>query len=146
MPACINRKYIISAGHRLMGLNKGHKCGQIHGHTYEIEVQLTAKELDDVGFVLDFAEVDRLMGPILTIYDHKLMLSKTDPLVKILEDAREPIMVMERNPTSEHLARDIGMHLSAAINRSLSLMRDDVRVIAVTVSETPRSSATVYFT
>jgi 6-pyruvoyltetrahydropterin/6-carboxytetrahydropterin synthase len=48
----------------------GHpKCGQLHGHTYRVEVTVEG-ELKD-GMVLDFADLKGQMRAVLGRYDHR---------------------------------------------------------------------------
>jgi 6-pyruvoyltetrahydropterin/6-carboxytetrahydropterin synthase len=48
----------------------GHpKCGQLHGHTYRVEVTVRG-ELRD-GMVLDFAELKAGIRSVLERYDHR---------------------------------------------------------------------------
>ena len=49
----------------------------IHGHTWKLEVGLTATELDNQGFVMDFDELDRLvMGPCFSLLDHSMAIGE----------------------------------------------------------------------
>ncbi len=48
----------------------GHpKCGQLHGHTYKVEVILEGENKD--GMVIDFADMKAVIRKILHRYDHK---------------------------------------------------------------------------
>lgn len=48
----------------------GHaKCGQLHGHTYRVEVTVEG-ELEN-GMVLDFAELKLQIRSVLDRYDHR---------------------------------------------------------------------------
>jgi 6-pyruvoyltetrahydropterin/6-carboxytetrahydropterin synthase len=48
----------------------GHpKCGQLHGHTYRIEVVVEGELAD--GMVLDFADLKTQLRGILGRYDHR---------------------------------------------------------------------------
>jgi 6-pyruvoyltetrahydropterin/6-carboxytetrahydropterin synthase len=48
----------------------GHgKCGQLHGHTYEVEVTVEG-DLQD-GMVLDFAQLKVQIRSVLDRYDHR---------------------------------------------------------------------------
>ncbi len=48
----------------------GHpKCGQLHGHTYKVEVILEGESQD--GMVIDFADMKRAVEDVLQDYDHK---------------------------------------------------------------------------
>ena len=37
--------------------------------------------------------------------DHRMILSREDPLIPLLEEAGQPIYVMEDNPTAENIAK-----------------------------------------
>ena len=60
MSHTIGKRFSFEAGHRLGGLPEGHKCGRLHGHSYTVEVMLTATALSGPGFVADFAALDPL--------------------------------------------------------------------------------------
>jgi 6-pyruvoyltetrahydropterin/6-carboxytetrahydropterin synthase len=48
----------------------GHpKCGQLHGHTYRIEVVVEGEMRD--GMVLDFADLKGQVRSVLARYDHR---------------------------------------------------------------------------
>ncbi len=48
----------------------GHaKCGQLHGHTYKVEVVITGENKD--GMVIDFADMKSAVEEVLQKYDHK---------------------------------------------------------------------------
>lgn len=48
----------------------GHpKCGQLHGHTYKVEVIIEGENKD--GMVIDFADMKKAVNAILNDYDHK---------------------------------------------------------------------------
>lgn len=53
----ISKTFSFEASHVLEGLPEGHKCGQLHGHSYKVELVLTAKQLDERGFVIDFGDL-----------------------------------------------------------------------------------------
>jgi 6-pyruvoyltetrahydropterin/6-carboxytetrahydropterin synthase len=48
----------------------GHpKCGQIHGHTYRIEVTIEGEA--KAGMIVDFAELKEKTRAVLAQYDHR---------------------------------------------------------------------------
>jgi 6-pyruvoyltetrahydropterin/6-carboxytetrahydropterin synthase len=48
----------------------GHpKCGQLHGHTYKVEVVVEGEMKE--GMVLDFADLKGRVRAVLTRYDHR---------------------------------------------------------------------------
>lgn len=68
----IGRTYRFEAAHFLPRVPEGHKCKNMHGHNYRVEVQF-AGMLDDRGFVRDFAELDALVHPLIRQLDHKVL-------------------------------------------------------------------------
>ena len=68
----IGRTYWFEAAHYLPHVPDGHKCKNIHGHNYRVEIVLKG-ELDERGFVKDFAEIDDEMAPLLKQVDHCLL-------------------------------------------------------------------------
>ena len=91
-------------GHRL--LNYKGKCSNLHGHNGKVEIELFSENLDKMGMVLDFTQIKNIIEEwIEEILDHKLLLSKHDPMVKILRENNENVYVMETNPTAEAIAK-----------------------------------------
>jgi 6-pyruvoyltetrahydropterin/6-carboxytetrahydropterin synthase len=68
----IGRTYRFESAHFLPGLPDGHKCRNLHGHNYRMEVVLRGA-LDERGFVKDFAEIDAELAPLLKMVDHRLL-------------------------------------------------------------------------
>jgi 6-pyruvoyltetrahydropterin/6-carboxytetrahydropterin synthase len=116
----IGKRFTFDAAHVLHGLPDGHKCGRLHGHTYTVEVQLTAEGLQDPGFVTDFADLAPFGRYLDEQFDHRL-----------LND------VMAAEPTSEALAA----LFFAWCAQNLAPTLASARVTAVRVSETPSSWA-----
>ncbi|NIM59577.1 MAG: 6-pyruvoyl tetrahydrobiopterin synthase, partial [Candidatus Aminicenantes bacterium] len=47
------------------------KCEKIHGHTFQVEVEIEAKELDKAGIGIDFTKIKKKLSDILP--DHTLL-------------------------------------------------------------------------
>lgn len=67
----ITKRFTFSASHQLNHLPDGHKCQRLHGHNYTVEIRLTAHELDEHGFVVDFAELERAGLWMRATLDHQ---------------------------------------------------------------------------
>lgn len=120
-------------GHRLM--NYDGKCAHPHGHNGKIEIELEAQKLDERGMVYDFGDIKEIIQKWVDHeLDHKMILKKNDPLVKILKDLGEPYFTMDANPTAESLARLV---FDYSKSKQLPISR-------VTFWETPSSSATYF--
>jgi len=70
--ARIGRSYHFSAAHWLPFVPEGHKCRNMHGHNYRVEV-IVSGVLDRRGFVKDFAEVDAEVLPVIARLDHRIL-------------------------------------------------------------------------
>jgi 6-pyruvoyltetrahydropterin/6-carboxytetrahydropterin synthase len=68
----IAASYSFEAAHHLPLVPDGHKCKRMHGHNYRLEVSV-AGELDARGFVLDYAELDAAVQPLVDKLDHRLL-------------------------------------------------------------------------
>ncbi len=118
-------------GHRL--LNYDGKCAHPHGHNGKIVIDLESKTLDKRGMVFDFGDMKEIVQKwVDQELDHKMILKKEDPFVKVLKKMKEPYFLMEKNPTAENLAR-----LIYQFARSKKLP-----IKSVTFWETVSSSAT----
>ena len=111
------KEFTIDCAHSLPNVPDGHKCKNVHGHTYKIRVVLKG-ELDPVfGWVFDFAEIKTAFEPLKEILDHKYIND-----VEGLE-----------NPTAENLAIWIWNRLASELKT----------LFEIWVFETP-TSGTVY--
>lgn len=100
------REIHFSYGHRLVG-HQG-KCRHVHGHNGRVQIEVATDKLDALGMVIDFSEISRTVGKwIDENLDHVLILWEKDPLVPVLSERGEKILVVAENPTAEYLARRI---------------------------------------
>lgn len=77
------------AAHRLPCVPQGHKCGNLHGHTFQVEVHVGGEVQDQAGWVVDFADIKDAARPVIEQLDHAYLND-----IEGLE-----------NPTSENIAR-----------------------------------------
>ena len=73
MKATICKTYSFSAAHLLP--NHDGKCARLHGHNYKVGVQVHGKVKgltgeSDEGMVMDFAEMDEKVKPLIDEMDH----------------------------------------------------------------------------
>jgi len=66
----VSKTFGFEAAHSLPFLPEGHKCRNVHGHSYVVEVFCTGP-LDWRGFVVDYAELSAAMKPIIERLDHR---------------------------------------------------------------------------
>ncbi|MDR1035126.1 MAG: 6-carboxytetrahydropterin synthase QueD [Deltaproteobacteria bacterium] len=77
------------------------KCENLHGHNWFVEAHVHADDTDDIGLVMDFAVIKKLMADVLELIDHKYL--------------NELPWFKETNPTSENIARFIFDRLAPGI-------------------------------
>lgn len=68
----IGRSYRFEAAHRLPLLPTTHKCHHLHGHNYRVLITVSGP-VDGRGFVVDFAELDAEVMPLIALVDHKVL-------------------------------------------------------------------------
>jgi 6-pyruvoyltetrahydropterin/6-carboxytetrahydropterin synthase len=68
MTYTIGKEFSFAASHHLDHLPPDHKCARLHGHTYTVQVLLASEELDQAGFVTDYAN----LGPLRRYLDAEL--------------------------------------------------------------------------
>lgn len=68
----IGRTYRFESAHFLPKVPEGHRCRNLHGHNYRVEI-VYAGPLDARGFIVDFSEIDADMAPLLKLVDHTLL-------------------------------------------------------------------------
>jgi 6-pyruvoyltetrahydropterin/6-carboxytetrahydropterin synthase len=94
-----------AAAHNLRGYHG--ECEHLHGHNWRVVVRLAARDLDDLGMVMDFREVKGLLGGILEELDHKY-LNDVPPFDS-------------KNPTTENLCRYVATRLGEGLPDKVSV-------------------------
>lgn len=111
----INKEFHFSASHILLGLRPDHPCSRLHGHNYVVNVYFRASALSNVGFVIDYRDLE----PIKQYIDNEL-------------DHRHLNDILPVNPTAEHLAK----HFYDLFKPQFP------ELYKVEISETPKTKAT----
>jgi len=130
MRSC-TRKLEFDAAHRVMRHES--KCRNLHGHRYVVEVTASAPELDDLGRVIDFGEIKRIVGSWIDVQlDHGTILNEDDhDLREFVSGQGWKLFLMDCNPTAENMVVEI----CNAANTLLS--HTGIRVTHVRLYETP---------
>ncbi len=87
----ICKDFTFAAAHAIRGHTGG--CENLHGHNYRVRVHLRARSLDNLGMVLDFADLKAILQEVLGPFDHRV-LNEVPPFD-------------ERNTTAELLAQHV---------------------------------------
>lgn len=71
MRCAIERDYEFEAAHRLPEVPPEHKCYRVHGHSYKLVVRIEGEVDAATGWVMDFADIDERVGPLVAELDHR---------------------------------------------------------------------------
>ena len=69
----IYKRFVFDSAHFLPNVPEGHKCKNIHGHTYKMLVYLEGDLDDELQWVMDFKDLKDVVKPIVDRLDHQLM-------------------------------------------------------------------------
>ncbi len=69
----IFKHFDFDSAHYLPNVPDGHKCKGVHGHTYRMTIFFEGDLDEELGWVLDFADIKKTVNPIIKIIDHKLL-------------------------------------------------------------------------
>lgn len=118
------KEFTFDAAHFLP--NYDGPCKNMHGHTYKLQVGVVGAErapLNDEGFVIDFAELKKIVKEcVVGVLDHT-----------VLNECPAPEFPTT-NPTAERMV----IWMATTINRNLP---EDVEIKFVRLWETPTSYA-----
>ncbi len=100
------------AARRLTRVPQGHKCGNLYGLAFYLDIHVEGDLTDDTGWVVDFGDIEAAFAPIYERLDHHY-LNEIEGL---------------ENPTSEVLVRWIWRELKPKVPAltALTLRENDV--------------------
>lgn len=133
------RRIEFDTAHRVVGHQ--FKCKYLHGHRYVLEITARAEQLDDVGMVVDFGELKRIMkGWIDENFDHNTILWEKDRQLGeyISSHTGQNVYYLQQNPTAENIA----IHLKNDIIPML-FTKNSFEIVTVKLYETPNCFVSV---
>src|SRR6184192_2315827 len=141
MSAGIAVRHNFETAHRLPHLGRDSKCFNLHGHSWNVEITVTADDLDASGMVVEFGAFKRAVrGWIDTNLDHGVMLGRMDPLFDALLEEGCKVYGFATWPTVEAVAEELA-DVCAGLLTSVP-HAPTAQVSRVTVQETAVNSAT----
>ena len=105
MPVLITKKFRFEAAHYLPKMPEGHKCRRLHGHSFEIEVNVQGEIDPETGILIDFGDIKKVVKPYVEMLDHWCLNEVGE---------RENIELL-KNPTSENLAKWLFLSLESEL-------------------------------
>jgi len=93
------------------------KDDQLHGHTYNIDVEVEGPVDENSGFVVDFNVLREMVKEVVKEWDHKFIVPKRDiPKIKVESPFRLEIKEIDHPfPTVEY----IGLEIAKSAHRRL---------------------------
>ena len=98
---------VFAGAHFLRNYNG--ECEKLHGHNWRVEVTLKCENLDDLGMVVDFKIVKRIIGDALSHFDHSY-----------LNELKEFSLV---NPTTENVSKILFDKLGEKLPPNVSIAK-----------------------
>ena len=95
----IYKDFSLESAHRLPNVPPGHKCANLHGHSFAVRIVIAGEPDPQTGWIVDFSDIKQAFAPVHKLLDHQYLND-----VPGLD-----------NPTSENLAKWIWRELQPRI-------------------------------
>lgn len=69
----IFKQFTFDSAHMLPNVTEGHKCKNLHGHTYHLTLFFEGELDEKMGWVIDFNDIKAAVKPIIEQLDHKYL-------------------------------------------------------------------------
>ncbi len=69
----IYKEFSFDSAHYLPNVPEGHKCKNMHGHTYRLRVVIEGQPDPHFGWIMDFKELKDALTPVIDQLDHKVI-------------------------------------------------------------------------
>ena len=73
MKAELVKTFAFEAAHTLPNLPAGHKCRNLHGHSYRVDIHVEGTVDEHTGLVMDFGVIKKIVEPIIDQLDHRCL-------------------------------------------------------------------------
>lgn len=101
-----------AAGHALR--NYHGRCENVHGHNYRCQVSIRGEKLDEIGLLVDFVELKKVVHSVLDRMDHQWL------------NEFPPFDVL--NPSAENMAKYIYDEVKSGLNAKVGICVGSVRL------------------
>ena len=100
----IYKDFSFDSAHFLPNVPVGHKCGRLHGHTFQLRIVVTGPVGETTGWIMDFGDIKQIFKPLYDQLDHNYLND-----IKGLENPTSEVMVQwiwqQLKPILPQLAR-----------------------------------------
>lgn len=133
----ISREFKWEMAHRLLDHSGG--CQNVHGHSYRMTVDITGEPDPATGMVLDFADLGKMLKPLIDELDHAFLCEARDAsLIAFLEKENMKHKIVPFRTTVENLCG----HVADALKPGLAAC-GRLTEFSITIHETARNAGTV---
>lgn len=116
----ITKLFSFEAAHRIS--NYQGACSQVHGHSYKLQITISAEMPGENDMVLDFKILKELVqSHILALLDHSLMLKDNTENLQFFLNYPGKIYWMDSEPTAERMLLDISRRLEPVLPGHVNL-------------------------
>ena len=128
--------------HLLPGYTGG--CGNLHGHSYKLEVTVSGPQVEGWGMVIDFKNLKKAMQEVVP--DHMFVYNKENPsevekdLVNVLEKYELAYRGFNFDTTAENMVKYYAEYLEEILQNEFGY--EDIEVVEAKLWETRDSYAT----
>ncbi len=81
------KRFDFEAAHRLPKAPEGHKCRNLHGHSFKFEVEVRGAVQEETAWYMDYKEIKKAAQPIADQLDHSYLND-----IEGLEDGTSEVM------------------------------------------------------
>ncbi|VFP83355.1 6-carboxytetrahydropterin synthase QueD [Candidatus Erwinia haradaeae] len=73
MAITLFKEFTFEAAHYLPHAPEGHKCANLHGHSFIVRLEVTGIVNPDTGWIIDFSKIKQAFQPIYDQVDHSCL-------------------------------------------------------------------------
>jgi 6-pyruvoyltetrahydropterin/6-carboxytetrahydropterin synthase len=70
MKARLTKDFFFESAQTLPKVPAGHKCANMHGHSFKVEISVEGEVNPDTGWIYDHAQISEAMNPLVAQLDH----------------------------------------------------------------------------
>lgn len=118
----VTKIFRFEAAHAISGYHGA--CREIHGHSYELHVTLTANHLNEQDMLVDFKDIKRMVeAGVIKELDHALLLKHNQINLSATQNLVSKICWLEGEPTVEYLLQYIHQKIQDLFTGDIHLLR-----------------------
>ena len=73
MQVTLTKKFNFEAAQTVPHIAPNHKCRNMHGHSFKIEISVQGEKNEETGCFYDHAFISKAMAPLIALVDHSYL-------------------------------------------------------------------------